>query len=185
MAPSILDYPSEGPTFALAFSPLSTQTATLKLAVGSFVEGRNEHNNVTVVGLDPAYLDLEDIYDDPSAPSDDHADGPSYARARDGTYVKQGSAFVPLARAQHPYPPSSIGFSPARLSNTLQSSNQSSVGEATREMVATSSDCLRLFDLVGDDGQAMTSGGFVGRPATGTGTRLVPRAQLANVRPLV
>ena len=87
MAPSILDYNSECPTFALAFSPLSTTTPTLKLAVGSFVEGRSEQNNLTVVGLDPAYLELEDDYDDPNAPDQGQGrqggdDAPAYARAR-------------------------------------------------------------------------------------------------------
>ncbi|KAK4702030.1 DDB1- and CUL4-associated factor 7, partial [Phenoliferia sp. Uapishka_3] len=57
------------------------------------------------------------------------------------------------------------------------------MGEATREMVATSSDCLRLFDLVGDEGGNSVSGGFVGRGrGNGVGTRLVPRAQLANTK---
>ena len=60
MAPSILNYHSECPTFALAFSPLSTSTPSLKLAVGSFNDSRGDTNNVTVVALDPAYLDLED-----------------------------------------------------------------------------------------------------------------------------
>ncbi|KAL8281362.1 hypothetical protein RQP46_006396 [Phenoliferia psychrophenolica] len=183
MPPSILDYNSDCPTYALAFSPLSTSTQSLKLAVGSFVEARGDNNNnVTICALDQSYLDLEDVYDDPNGAGDDQGDAPAYARARDGSYVKKGSAFVPIARTAHPYPPSSIGFSPARLSSSLQSSNASTMGEGTREMVATSSDCLRLYDLVDNDDQNMATGGFVGRQVIGAGSRLVPRAQLANTK---
>lgn len=171
---SQLDYLSSCPTFALAFSPLSTTTPSLKLAVGSFIETRGEPNNVTIVGLDPNYLDFTGDYQNGGGGADDPF---AYGGQRK-------SAFVPLARANHVYPPSAIGFSPAVLSSSLQSSNSGTMGEATREMVATSSDCLRLFDLVGDDGMGgMGGGGFVGSQRMSGGTRLVPRAQLANVRP--
>lgn len=183
MTLSILDYHSPTPTFALAFSPLSNSTQSLKLAVGSFNDGRSDLNNVTVVGLDPAYLDLEDDYDD--AERNDGtggAGGDSYARGRDGSYVKTGSAFVPLAKAPHPYPPSAVAFSPARLSSSLQSSSSGTQGEVTREMLASSSDCLRLWDLVGDDGSPLSGNGFVGSGRGAGGSRLVQRAVLANVR---
>ena len=126
MAPSILNYHSECPTFALAFSPLSTSTPSLKLAVGSFNDSRGDTNNVTVVALDPAYLDLEDDYSEAD-------EGGDNARSRTGARVKTGSAFVPLARAPHPYPPSAIGFSPARLSSSLQSSSMGTEGTRSEE----------------------------------------------------
>lgn len=183
-APSILDYHSDCPTFALAFSPLSSSTASLKLAVGSFVEHRpsgteTESNNVSVVALDPSYLDLEDL-DDPTA-----ADNTARS-TRTGAIVQTGSAFQAIARAPHPYPPSALAFSPARLSSTLQNSSVGTSGEATREMLASSSECLRLWDLVGDDGSAAAAakGGFVGGGRQGSGSRLVQRAMLANVRAL-
>lgn len=53
-------------------------------------------------------------------------------------------------------------------------------------MVASSSECLRLWDLVGDDGaaQAGGQGGFVGQGRGAQGSRLVQRATLANVSSL-
>lgn len=187
MVPSILDYHSDTPTFALAFSPLSTSTSTLKLGVGSFIDTRGDQNHLTIVGLDPTFLDLEDGWDDLNglgvAMNDDGYNYPNFGGnggVGGGGRVKPGtSAFVGLARTPHPYPPSAIAFSPATLSSSLQSSNVGTVGEGTREMVASSSDCLRLFDLVGDEGKA---GGFVGGAGRREGgTRLVNRAVLANV----
>jgi WD repeat-containing protein 68 len=172
--PSILDYHSDSPTFALAFSPLSDTTASLKLAVGSFNDTRNDSNNITVISLDPSYLDLEDDYDD-SLPEDSLE---VFARQRSGSRVTMGSAFQPVARAPHPYPPSAIAFSPATLSGSLQGSHAGTAGEGTREMVASSSECLRLWDLVA--GEASGSG-FVGQGRQGGGSRLVQRAVLANV----
>lgn len=171
----MLDYHSDCTTFALSFSPLSDSTANLKLAVGSFVEHRGEtNNNLTVVGLDPSFLDLEDDEDDTEG----------YARSsRTGALVQTGSAFQPLARAPHPYPPSALAFSPARLSSSLQSSSVGTAGDATREMVASSSECLRLWDLVGDEAPMGKpgQGGFVGAGRGAAGSRLVQRAMLANV----
>lgn len=148
---------------------------SLKLAVGSFVEHRGEtNNNLTVVGLDPSYLDLEDDEDDTEG----------YARSsRNGALVRTDSAFQPLARAPHPYPPSALAFSPARLSSSLQNSSVGTAGEATREMVASSSECLRLWDMVGDEAPMGKpgQGGFVGAGRGAAGSRLVQRAMLANV----
>ena len=92
------------------------------------------------------------------------------------------SAFIPIARAPHSYPPSAIAFSPAQLSGQLQSSNGGTTGEGTREMVASSSDCLRLWDLV--DEAEVGGNGFIGergRQEMGSSSRLVQRAMLANV----
>ncbi|KAI5479454.1 WD repeat protein 68 [Pseudohyphozyma bogoriensis] len=183
MPPSVLDYHSDVPTFALSFSPLSTSASTLKLSVGSYVEGRGEQNHLTIVGLDPAFLDLEDGWDELSGLGvgiGDEYSGGGYGRPG----PKPGSsAFIPLARVPHPYPPSAISFSPARLSSSLQSSSVSTAGEGTREMVASSSDCLRLFDLVSDDQAGKSSGGgFVGGSRAQSGTRVVIRSVLANTK---
>lgn len=202
----MLDYVSDCPTFSLAFSPLSTTTASLRLAVGSLVESRSDTNananNVTIAALDPAFLDLEDDPDDglgsggssssASSGADTHVGGdtvdyeePSYARSRTtGRSVRTGSAFRSIARAPHPYPPSHVEFSPAKLSASLQSSSAGTLAETTREMVATSSECLRLWDLVDDDSSASGGprSGFVGEGRNGQGCKLVQRAALANVR---
>jgi WD repeat-containing protein 68 len=62
----------------------------------------------------------------------------------------QTGEFVPLAKQATQYPVTKVGFSPAALAARLQSSHSSSAGnEAYREIVATTSDCLRLYDLTG------------------------------------
>lgn len=191
MPPSVLSYHSPVPTFALAFSPLASTTAALKLAVGSHVEshprpdGPNAGapgdvlNDITVIGLRPDWSERDE------AP--EQLDEHGYARRRSAQDNPTRGSFVPLARAPHVYPPSAIGFSPASLSSSLQSSNLATgpdggAGERPREMVATSSECLRLWDLVDDS--AMNGTGYIGERGRmqGTGSRLVQRAMLANVR---
>lgn len=96
-----------------------------------------------------------------------------------------------IARAAHPYPPSAVAFSPLRLASTLQSSATTSSDPSVgpREMVASSSECLRLWDLVPTDGTEGTDtgsgSGFVGslERSRDTGSKLVQRAVLANVSP--
>ncbi|SCV73650.1 BQ2448_6080 [Microbotryum intermedium] len=229
--PTVLDYHSDCPTFSLAFSPLGTTTSSLKLAVGSYNESRAQSssttpfssansssgattssfediNNLTIISLDPAYLDLEDVHPNhfDSSPSphggstsgSNHSEYTSssvegYVRSRNGHLLPSQSAFLATARAPMPYPPSAIAFSPANLSNQLQSSSLGTKGETTREMIASSSECLRLWDLVASDemvggnaqgGQGSGSAGFVGalgrRASAGPQTRLVERARLAN-----
>ena len=176
----MLDYHSPSPTFALAFSPLSSTTASLKLAIGSHVESRDarpDTNHITVIGLDKSYLEFEDDFMDGN--SDNEL---GIARGLSGGKGPGRSAFIPLARAPHSYPPSAIAFSPAQLSGSLQGSSSATAGEGAREMVASSSDCLRLWDLVGD--HEIGGNGFVGergRKEMSSPSRLVQRAMLANV----
>lgn len=211
MTPSILDYNSDCPTFSLAFSPLYQDTSNLKLAIGSYNDNRGDSNNVTVIELNSNFLDLNDQDLDLLEQQQQHSHSlhaHSYSNQSDdedmeGDYLSKSSlrrnsnsshhsntsnsitpsAFNPIARAPHPYPPSAIGFSPARLSSSLQSSTQGTKGEVTREMLASSSECLRLWDLVGDDNEAIgRNNGFVGSGrSTSSGSRLVQRAVLANV----
>ncbi|GAA6020799.1 hypothetical protein JCM11491_004656 [Sporobolomyces phaffii] len=200
-APSMLDYHSDSSTFALSISPLATShPQSLKLAVGSYNEHRtssassaaastsspstsaaNHHqqqqqqgnNHLTVAALDPAYLDLEDDLDDESDTA---------LRSRStGTRVQAGSAFQPVARTNLVYPPSAVQFAPARLSASLGAG--SAAGEGQREVLATSSECLRLWDLVtGDEtgGGGGGGGGFVGNAGSTSRSRLVSRATLQN-----
>ncbi|GAA5934466.1 uncharacterized protein JCM15063_004584 [Sporobolomyces koalae] len=196
----MLDYHSDCSTFALSISPLSTNNpASLKLAVGSYNEHRTPtttssavpgsssdatglgqsgggNNHLTIVALDPTYLDLEDDLED------DHE---LALRSRtNGTRVQAGSAFQPIARASLLYPPSSVQFAPARLSASLaagSSSGSGAGGEGHREVVATSSECLRLWDLVTEDESSATGGGYVGGSGTSLPrSRLVSRATLQN-----
>lgn len=190
----MLDYYSDVPTYALAFSPLSTSTS-LSLAVGSFVDTPvrpqssssnqsptpSQPNHLTVISSSPAFAELEDDYDDPPGTPGSSSNGlDGFARNRHRARVStSGGGFVAVARAPHPYPPSALAFSPARMTATMQGSASGTVGEHSREMVASSAECLRLWDLVGDE--AAGSGGFVGAGRGMSGTRLVQRAMLANV----
>ncbi|KAM0789994.1 hypothetical protein ACM66B_005324 [Microbotryomycetes sp. NB124-2] len=181
--PTVLDYYSDSPTFALAFSPLGSSTSSLKLAVGSYNEARGtDANHLTIAAVDTAVLELEDDDSD----DDDNHDGRniegSYAKTADGQRIRIGSAFTNVARASHPYPPSAVRFSPPKLSATIQAAAAGTTGEITREMVATSSDCLRLWDLVQDDSgpSAASKAKFVGQADVSTGHKLVQRAALAN-----
>lgn len=181
----MLDYYSDCPTFSLAFSPLSTPTS-LKLAVGSYIESSSpaDGNHVTVVGSDRPHSSLEDDErDEQRNPfGSSHRVGTSSSSSLSG---EGAAAFVPLARAPHPYPPSAIAFSPAQLSSSLQNSSVGTTGDSTREMVASSSEFLRLWDLQGNDGmQTSPRMGFVGDRSrqNAPSMTLVPRAVLANVR---
>ncbi|KAG0146154.1 hypothetical protein CROQUDRAFT_657790 [Cronartium quercuum f. sp. fusiforme G11] len=169
MTSEVLDYESPCPTFALAFSPLGSGSSSksnslglspppdIKLAVGSFIESYSE-NHVTVVGLNPHALNG---YDD-------------------------SPHFQPLATAPHPYPPTSLAFSPPRLSESLQASSGSGQLLRTREMLATSSECIRLWDFAQGVPEEDRSGSFVsdarrslGQKPAG-GYQLVLRSQMAN-----
>ncbi|GAA5916076.1 uncharacterized protein JCM6883_003075 [Sporobolomyces salmoneus] len=188
-APSILDYHSDCSTFALSISPLSTSSpSSLKLAIGSYNEHRTTlpptnspstsnqqqqqqqgNNNLTIASLDPNYLDLEDDLEDESELA---------LRSRStGARVQAGSAFQPVARANLVYPPSAVQFAPARLSASLGGGG----GDSHREVVATSSECLRLWDLVTEGGGGDDErGGFVGSHHGLPRSRLVSRATLQN-----
>ena len=182
----MLDYHSDCSTFALSISPLSnSHPSSLKLAIGSYNEHRSSlpstsssssqqqqqqqgNNNLTICSLDPSYLDLED---------DDQDDSELALRSRTtGARVQAGSAFQPTARANLVYPPSAVQFAPARLSASLGG------GDQQREVVATSSECLRLWDLVTGEEAGGGGGGFVGQGSSQQSrSRLVSRATLQNV----
>ncbi|EGU12119.1 WD-repeat-containing protein [Rhodotorula toruloides ATCC 204091] len=193
--PTILDYHSDCPTFALSVSPLSNSSpSSLRLAVGSYNETRTSaqpssssssngaaggaglSNNFTVASLDPAYLDLEDASDSDSETA--------YRSRTTRQRVSGGSAFRAVARAPLLYPPSSVQFAPAKLSSSLGGSGGGvGAGGEQREVLATTSECLRLWDLVTEqeDGAAGRSArGYVGGGAVPTRNRLVSRATLQN-----
>ncbi|GAA5879542.1 hypothetical protein JCM3774_000281 [Rhodotorula dairenensis] len=223
-APSVLDYYSDTPTFAIATSPLSTSSAaSLRLAVGSYSETRvpassssssshrssssssagasaaaNYTNHLTVAATDPQVVDLED---------DSDSDSETAYRSRTtrqrihhfggGGGGGGGGAFRAVARAPLLYPPSAVRFAPARLSGSLASGTRGNAGHGEaeqREVLATSSESLRLWDLVtepddgtggggGGGGAGRAGNGFVGTAAGGAAqsrSRLVSRATLQN-----
>lgn len=123
----------------------------LKLCIGSYSENASD-NNITVVGLNPQLAQDPDNF-------------LSYSQ-------NEGYDFVPLAKQSTPYPVTKVDFSPASLANKL--AGGSSGGEM-REMIATTSDCLRLWDLVPSDSRS----GYVGQGQMSY--RLVERSTLSNV----
>lgn len=202
----MLDYYSDSPTFALAASPLSTSSATsLRLAVGSYSETRvptassssanssaNYTNHLTVAAVDPAVADLEDDSD-----SESETAYRSRSTRQRVLHPSSGSggggAFRAVARTPLLYPPSAVQFAPARLSGSLASGTGGNAGYGEpeqREVLATSSESLRLWDLVteqDDGGGRVGSGGGNGFVGGGSGghsssrSRLVSRATLQNV----
>ncbi|KAH9467106.1 hypothetical protein Pst134EB_002134 [Puccinia striiformis f. sp. tritici] len=180
MGPEVIDYESPSSTFALAFSPLGSssnskshgnQLPDLKLAVGSAMESHN-FNYVTIIGVNGANSNSYDPYDDPMNSFTSNTTSPQ---------------FHALATATHPYPPTALAFSPIRLSESLQASSSSGQMVRTREMLATSSECIRLWDFAqGVADQDDRSSGFVsesrrlGLSQKGTSYQLVPRSQMAN-----
>ncbi|KAG0659912.1 hypothetical protein C6P46_004852 [Rhodotorula mucilaginosa] len=193
------------PTFALAASPLSTSSATsLRLAVGSYSETRvptassssanssaNYTNHLTVAAVDPAVADLEDDSD-----SESETAYRSRSTRQRVLHPSSGSggggAFRAVARTPLLYPPSAVQFAPARLSGSLASGTGGNAGYGEpeqREVLATSSESLRLWDLVteqDDGGGRVGSGGGNGFVGGGSGghsssrSRLVSRATLQN-----
>ncbi|KAH8919200.1 WD40 repeat-like protein [Atractiella rhizophila] len=130
-----LDYESPSPTFALSFSSLSSthSNANVRLAIGSYLSSGQGDNFVTVVGLDSLVLyqlSLEDKNED--------------RRPLPLRNASTTSSFVPLARAQHQYPVTALEFGPPTLA--------SSDNGVKKEMVGTTSDCLRLWEFIEDDG---------------------------------
>lgn len=125
----------------------------LKLCIGSYAESASE-NNITVIGLHPQLLHDPDAF---------------------ALNNPEGSDFIPLAKARTPYPVTKVDFSPASLANKLQASIVG--GSETREMIATTSDCLRLWDLTGPQDVGSR---YVGRQSSSTHI-LVERSSLSNV----
>ena len=70
------------------------------------------------------------------------------------SFSSSSSDFVPLAQHATQYPVTKVDFAPASLAARLQST--AGGGDSTREMVATTSDCLRLWDLSGDPRRSHT-----------------------------
>jgi WD repeat-containing protein 68 len=128
-------------------------------------------NHVTIVGLSGSSSNCYDPYDDPMN---------SFTNS---THPQ----LHPLATAPHPYPPTALAFSPIRLSESLQASSSSGQMVRTREMLATSSECIRLWDFAQGVAEDDRTSGFVsesrrlGLSQKGTSYQLVPRSQMANV----
>ena len=133
--------------------------SNLRLAVGSYSETSSE-NNITVIGLAPSLLhDAESHFcsGGDAGPSD----------------------FVPLAKAKTPYPVTKVEFAPPSLTGKLHGYN--AAGLNNREILATTSDCLRLWDFVApDEATQSPTAGFVGRQQSRSGS-LVERSALSNV----
>lgn len=159
MAPSVLEWQTDSPAYGLAFSPLSDGQSALRLAVGTFNCEPSSSNDVAVIATTSAQLfELSDDQEDERY---------GYSRSTNAR-VPLSNAFTVLARTQaQPYPASKVAFSPAKLSETLQNTSSAS-GERTHELIATTSDCLRIWDLVEDYAQP-------------TSNKLVQRAVLTNV----
>jgi WD repeat-containing protein 68 len=174
-----------GPSKASVAGGPGSQPAPLpsRLAVGTYIEGYAP-NSIAVVaptghaGRRPSEPDPDWTYG-----ADDGGDlqmrrSPSTSSRQQQSqhyHYSSGSsassprahgppAFVELVKEPCPYPVTNIAFSPPRLASQLQGS-QSTSG-SPRDMVATTSECLRLFDLVQDGGPS--------------GWRLAPRAALAT-----
>ncbi|KAM0755953.1 WD40 repeat-like protein [Meredithblackwellia eburnea MCA 4105] len=160
-------------------------------------------NSISVIGINNGDDDDDDGDDDDNNNNNNNNDhdetGDGDVDFRDlpsssSNNNNNNSKLKNLTSHQHPYPPSSLSFSPAQLSSSLSSTS----GSESREMIATSSDCLRLFDIVsssssssslgqgeeehkGEEQKDKRSNGFVGRQGRkAPGVRLVQRAQLAN-----
>jgi hypothetical protein len=73
-----------------------------------------------------------------------------------------GEALAPLAKVAHPYPCTKIGFMPGAPQGS------------GKELLATTSDCLKLFDLAEEDSSHT---GY-----QNSQWRITPRASLAHVR---
>ena len=135
-------------------SSLAPFPTDLKLCLGSYMESTSE-NNITVIGLNPQL-----VYDPDSYAYNNNVDS---------------SDFVPLAKAKTPYPVTKVDFSPVSLASKLQAST--AAGSETREMIATTSDCLRLWNMVGPQ---EVGSSYVGRQSPRSHT-LVERSSLSNV----
>lgn len=138
--------------------------------------------------MDPAIADLEDDSDSES----ETAYRSRSTRQRVHHSSGSGGAFRAVARTPLLYPPSAVQFAPARLSGSLASGTGGNAGYGEpeqREVLATSSESLRLWDLVteqddgsGAGGRGGSGNGFVGGSAGHSSrSRLVSRATLQNV----
>jgi len=203
--PEYLDYHSPCRTFSIAFSSTSGSTSTststpsrstysqsslapfpsdLKLCAASYLETSSE-NNITVVGLNPQLVNDPETY---AYQNFSQHDGPSngqqqqYQGAGTGVGSASTGAFVPLAKAKALYPSTKVDFSPPSLTNKLSSGG----GEVT-EMVASTSDCLRLYKLSGpanpQDYIQPTPSSYVGRQTPRSAHNLVEQSVLTNAKP--
>lgn len=138
---------------------LSPYHTDLKLCVGSYIETGGS-NNISILGLNPQLMQ------DP--------EGFAYTHHREDE-GSSGNDFVALARADTPYPATKVDFSPSSLAGRLQNTSSS---YESREMIASTSDSLRLWDLTGPaEGRGSS---FVGRAGQASHS-LVERSALTNV----
>lgn len=156
-----------GPVYSLAFSAQASTSSgshkasvaspnystrpspPSKLAVGSFIEGYAENYVALVAPSGPSYQRGQSDGDQDWGYADDGGDyqmrrSPSVA----GTGGRWASGMVEIARAPHQYPCTAIEFAPPSLAASLQT--QGSASGVERDMLATTSDCLRLWDVAGD-----------------------------------
>lgn len=198
-----------GPTFSIAFSSTSGSTSTstststpsrstysqsslapypsdLRLCVGSYLE-TSADNNITVVGLDPQLVNDPETYAYQNQNFSQH-DGAANGHPGGALPSPSNGAFVPLASTSALYPATKVDFSPAGLTSKLSSAshhnNSGGAGEIT-EMIASTSDCLRLYRFTGPanpQNYAQSSpSGYVGRQTPRSAHSLVEQSVLSNV----
>ena len=178
---SVLEYDcgssaSTGAVFSLAFASVVQQSSSkvagypddFKIAASSLVETVGAENEITVLGVEAAA---------PASPSN----GDHYASLPDDMdmHMSTGSsrvssprpqaALCTLARASHPYPCTKLAFAPSKLRSTLA---------ANQDMLATTCDCLRIWDLT--ESLEGSGSSFVGQGRKASRWQLQQRSSLAN-----
>ncbi|KAH9823910.1 WD40-repeat-containing domain protein [Melampsora americana] len=104
----------------------------------------------------------------------------SYSENHINSIIIPATELKPIAKAIHPYPTTSIDFSPIRLSESLQASSAQNSCLKTREMLATSSECIRLWDFAHSYNQHPSSSLTTDGSSGSSGYQLVLRSQMAN-----
>ncbi|POV98385.1 hypothetical protein PSTT_14490, partial [Puccinia striiformis] len=95
----------------------------------------------SLVSMGPEVIDYESPINGANSNSYDPYDDPMNSFTS-----KQTSPSIPRSGHRNSsYPPTALAFSPIRLSESLQASSSSGQMVRTREMLATSSECIRLW----------------------------------------
>ncbi|EGG11373.1 uncharacterized protein MELLADRAFT_102295 [Melampsora larici-populina 98AG31] len=177
----VIDYESDCSTFSLAFSPLTHSNSN---------EPSSTHQTKSTSNIPDLKLAIGSYIESYSE------NNVTILGLQSHPFTHQ-TQLTPIAKALHPYPTTSIDFSPIRLSESLQASSGTNSCLKTREMLATSSECIRLWDFaygahhhsshlsaLGNFDGSSGSSGYVNenhrKISQSSGYQLVLRSQMAN-----
>ncbi|KAF9580434.1 hypothetical protein BGW38_002925, partial [Lunasporangiospora selenospora] len=158
----ILNYSAPWPVYGLDWCNQPHEREALRLAVGSFIEdGGNKESNQLLTCKDKKRLSTIQVI---TLPEFAGVEGKEYSPT-------SMSDWIPIAETNHQYPVTKIKWEPFKG------------GHHTSDLLATTGDYLRLWDLKEDTEHSGNNNNTIGRrKSSGIHQQLTQRAVLANTK---